>query len=264
MGVKLGNRRFAPGLWPTLAVVVVLPAFLWLGSWQLDRAAFKRERLAAFEAPEPSDVLSMSQVLKEQYDAGSGVGVRHVTAEGAYDSGARHILLEQMNHGGKAGFYVLTPLRLADEPAHWVMINRGWVERDYANDALPSLPALDDEPRDLRGLLKDLPVPGLRVASALPSQANLAFPLAMLYPRAGDLQQVLGEPVYDGMVLLDPAAPDGFVREWQPRIDGPQKHMGYAVQWFSFAGTLLVLYLILNFKPADRAAQSAAVRRAAG
>ncbi|MEO0423634.1 MAG: SURF1 family protein [Pseudomonadota bacterium] len=263
MGLKVGNRRFAPGLWPTLAVALLLPAFLWLGNWQLDRAAFKRERLAAFEAAEPSDVLSMSQVVRDRVDAADGVGVRHVVAEGAYDPG-QQIFLEQMNHGGKAGFYVLTPMRLADARERWVMINRGWVERDYAAEALPSLPALDDEPRELRGILKGLPVPGLRVASAVPSASDLTFPLAMLYPRADDLEQVLGGPVYDGMVLLDRAAPDGFVREWQPRIDGPQKHMGYAVQWFSFAGTLLVLYLILNFKPADRAAPSAAVRRAAG
>lgn len=263
MGVKLGNRRFAPGVWPTLAVVLLLPAFLWLGSWQLDRAAFKRERLAAFEAAAPSDVLSMSQAVRNQYDATDGVGVRHVVAEGAYDAD-RHIFLEQMNHGGKAGFYVLTPMRLTDARERWVMINRGWVERDYATEALPALPALGAEPRELRGLLKGLPVPGLRVASAVPSAEGLTFPLAMLYPRASDLEQVLGGPVYDGMLLLDPAAPDGFVRQWQPRIDGPQKHMGYAVQWFSFAGTLLALYLILNVKPADRVAPSAAVRRAAG
>ncbi len=261
MRLRVGNRRFEPGLWPTLAVLALLPAFLWLGNWQLERAAFKRERLAAYEAASPSDVLPMAQAVREQYDAASGVGVRHVSARGTYE-GTRHVLLEQMSHGGKAGFYVLTPMRLSAAPDTLLMVNRGWIERDYADSTLPELAPLTGETRELTGVLRGLPVPGLRVASPLPDASDLTFPLSMLYPRVGDLEQVLGSRVYDGMVLLDPSAEDGFLRQWQPRIDGPQKHMGYAVQWFSFAGTLLVLYLVLNFKRADRV--SPAVRRATG
>ena len=126
MRLRVGNRHFEPGLWPTLAVLVLLPAFLWLGNWQLERAAFKRERLAAYEAASPSDVLPMAQAVRERYDAGSGVGVRHVSARGTYE-GVRHVLLEQMSHGGKAGFYVLTPMRLSGAPDTLLMVNRGWI-----------------------------------------------------------------------------------------------------------------------------------------
>jgi surfeit locus 1 family protein len=62
------------------------------------------------------------------------------------------------------------------------------------------------------------------------------------------LTALLGEPVFDGVVLLSPSADDGFVRDWRPAGVSPQKHVGYAVQWFSFAGTLLLLYLVLNFR----------------
>ncbi|MEO0973265.1 MAG: SURF1 family protein [Pseudomonadota bacterium] len=248
MALVVGNRRFAPGVWPTLAVLLVLPAFVWLGNWQLERAAFKRERLAVHDAGGVlATPVSLRELIAQGYDATSGIGLRHVAVRGRYDAGERHVLLEQMSHRGRPGYYVLTPLEVDGVSAR-VMVNRGWLRRDYAAEALPALPALDTELREVVGMLRPLPVPGLRVASASAARVPTAFPVSLLYPTAADLSHLLGEEIYDGMVLLDAAAPDGFVREWQPPADGPGKHMGYAVQWFSFAATLLVLYLILNFK----------------
>ena len=36
---------------------------------------------------------------------------------------------------------------------------------------------------------------------------------------------------------------DGFVREWNPVIMSPEKHIGYAVQWFSMTFVLILLFL---------------------
>ena len=48
------------------------------------------------------------------------------------------------------------------------------------------------------------------------------------------------------LVLLDPAEPDGYVRSWAPPGFPPMRHIGYAVQWFALALTLLAIYVVTN------------------
>jgi surfeit locus 1 family protein len=65
------------------------------------------------------------------------------------------------------------------------------------------------------------------------------------YPTAADLAGRLGEPLYDYQLLLDGAAPDGFVRDWQPPVLPPERHLSYAGQWLVFAvGALLAAVTI--------------------
>jgi len=52
-------------------------------------------------------------------------------------------------------------------------------------------------------------------------------------------------------VLLDPAAPDGYRRNWRPSDFGPERHIGYAFQWFALAVTLVILYLAWSFRTSD-------------
>ena len=223
-------------------MAVLLPAFLGLGNWQLERAQEKRERLAQFA--DDSDRASLATLTQRQ--AGAGAGFVHVRGEGEYLEGAPQVLLEGMSHQGRAGYHVLTPLRLAGT-SRLVLVNRGWIPRDFARTAPPEVTSPAPGERNVAGVLTPLPVPGLRVANTrVTSQDAPVVP--MLYPRAGELAELFGEAVFDGMVLLAPDAPDGFLRDWRPAGPAPAKHVGYAVQWFSFAGTLAVLYLVLNFR----------------
>jgi cytochrome oxidase assembly protein ShyY1 len=39
----------------------------------------------------------------------------------------------------------------------------------------------------------------------------------------------------------------GFAgRDWQPTTMGPDKHRGYAVQWFALAATAFIAWLVLG------------------
>jgi len=45
---------------------------------------------------------------------------------------------------------------------------------------------------------------------------------------------------------------EGFVRNWPPPGERITMHLGYAYQWFGFALTLLVIYIVLNVKKVER------------
>jgi surfeit locus 1 family protein len=50
------------------------------------------------------------------------------------------------------------------------------------------------------------------------------------------------------MILQQDDRKDGLIREW-PRPDiGVGKNLGYALQWFSMAAAVLVIYLVLSVK----------------
>ena len=57
----------------------------------------------------------------------------------------------------------------------------------------------------------------------------------------------LKRPVLPFVVLLDEADPRGFVREWSPYLGiGPDRHRGYALQWFSLAAAVAVVWIVVK------------------
>ena len=66
-----------------------------------------------------------------------------------------------------------------------------------------------------------------------------------------------GETILPRIVLLDENEPDGFRRDWSTRFSvgefGPEKHIGYAVQWFGLAFALIAIYVIVGIKQSSTA-----------
>jgi surfeit locus 1 family protein len=143
---------------------------------------------------------------------------------------------------------VLTPLERADGGG-WVLVDRGWVPLGATRGELPDVAVGADE-REVSGVLDGLPVPGLRVGPAAAPDAT-GWPRVMLFPTEADVESALGAGVESRIVLLDPGVADGFERAWKPSLGfGPERHLGYAVQWFSFAIVTIVLLIALNLRRA--------------
>jgi len=138
---------------------------------------------------------------------------------------------------------VLTPLMTVFGP---VLVNRGWLPASADRQRLPEIEVAADV-RTIRARLDRLPRPGIRLAPTQ-SSADEPWPRRLLYPEAGQLRDALGLDVPGYQLLLLPGEPDGYLRDWRPAVMGPDKHVGYAVQWFSFTAAITVLYLILNLK----------------
>jgi cytochrome oxidase assembly protein ShyY1 len=77
------------------------------------------------------------------------------------------------------------------------------------------------------------------------------YPVVAAFPNHAELAQLLGESSWTkaaDLVLLDPAEPDGYVRNWAAPGFPPMRHFGYAVQWFALALTLFVIYVVTNLR----------------
>lgn len=172
-----------------------------------------------------------------------------VRLEGRYD-GAHQILLDNRTHAGRAGYEVLTPFELND--GRWALVNRGWIPFSGYRDRLPDV-ALTGPAASVTvtGRVDTLPTQGMAAGHAAPA-ADAVWPKVTSYPQPAELAAVLERPIEARQVLLDAGAPDGYLREWQAPGMPPERHFSYAAQWWLFAATVAVLYVILNLHKTDR------------
>lgn len=239
MGSRPGNSILRVSVAPTLVVAVLLPVLVGLGLWQLQRAEEKRQIAAEFEAGAGAVAIEDPGALRALGELPRFQGVR---LSGRYVPN-RQFLLDNMTDGGAAGYRVLTPLR-AQGSDIWVIVDRGWVARRF-DGALPDV-GVDDGVRSIEGRTNRLPRPGVELAGA--PALDGSWPRVVQFPRLAELEKILGRPLAGAVVLLDPEAEDGYLRRWQPTTFGPERHVGYAIQWFALATTLLIIFLYFNFR----------------
>jgi len=230
--------RFTPRLIPTLATVAAVAAFALLGRWQLDRAEEKRALAAAFATAGPAVELPDDSAALPRY--------QRVTARGRYDAG-HQFLLDNRVHDGRAGVQVLTPLVLDGGGA--VLVNRGWQPFGRTRQDLPDV-AVPEGPRRVAGKIDELPKAGIR----LPAAASGGWPRLVSYPDMTELETLSGSRFHPRVILLDPAEPDGYVRDWRLHGASPDRNLGYAIQWFAFAATAVAIWIALSLRrPGEKA-----------
>ena len=235
-----------------LFALALMAGFSALGTWQLGRGAQKQAMLA-----ETAGVLDARRARPLAEASDPAARDRHDWAEGrARFVDVAPVLLDNQQRDGRVGVRVF---RLAQAEARdLLLVDMGWLP-------LPGdrrLPALAPGGRDalagdfeLRGLLAPPPAAGLRLGTGIASSAHVeaggepVWLATRIEPAA--ISQALGTgPVAPRVLRLDPALPIGHERDLVLLANTlpPEKHRGYAVQWFGLAIATLLTALILTFR----------------
>ena len=225
-----------PGGLPLVGFALMMAILMSLGTWQLWRAEQRAATYGQFDRAGERPALTVP-VGGDRFDEQR---YRWLELRGQYLA-SRQVLLDSMIHEGRVGYHVLTPFRLArGEP--WVLVNRGWVPAHPERRQLPNV-EVDEGVRVIRARIDALPRPGLTFEDRRGSTGG--WPLVALFPDFEELEARLESPLQPYQLLLSAEAPDGFVRAWQPRTMPPERHVGYAIQWYSLAAVLGVLGVVL-------------------
>jgi surfeit locus 1 family protein len=220
----------------TLLVVAGTLVCVRLGIWQLDRLeqrrAFNERYLeATLTSPLILESAPLADLTLMEY--------RTIFVTGRYDP-INQVVLRNQFHDGEPGFLLLTPLVFADNTA--ILVARGWIPA--AGNASPSDWRKYDQLEDvtLGGIIRlGQTEPGLGGVPDPEGQSRLDFwnlvnveriSRQVPYPLASAFIQPDPDPA-----LTAPPYPSQPVIEV---TEGP--HMGYALQWFSFAALLFVGY----------------------
>jgi surfeit locus 1 family protein len=234
------TRRFLPGLWPTLAVAGLLPALVALGFWQLQRAGEKRMLQDEYDARAAGPAVRIEPRLQRAED----LRFYRVTVRGRYE-GAHQLFIDNRVYQGRAGYHVVTPLKIEDSEVR-VLVNRGWLPLGDDRARLPAA-AFPAGVQDVAGVAT---VPADKPFRLGP-EAPLRDDGRTLWQHM-DLARFAASvryPVQPVVLLLDSQSPaGGFTRDWSRLDAGIAVHQGYAFQWFALAATLLALYLFLGWR----------------
>ena len=237
------RRRFRPTLWPTLATLIVFPVLLGLGWWQLERADFKQAQEARAEAEDARAPVVLGTGLREQAAQPEAWSHRRVRAAGQYLP--RHFLLDNRTRRGVAGFHVLTPFAFDDGRTLGVMVNRGWIPLGPDRSHLPEI-ATPAGTLEVRGRSR---VPGEAFLLGEAGYRGELWPRVVQSIELEKMEAALGIDLLPFVVEQSPTDPHGFEREWRAYGGlSPRRHRGYAFQWFALAATLLVIYVVVNFR----------------
>ena len=218
----------------TLAAIIFFALLLWLGRWQLDRAGEKESRQALYDARLGEATL----VLTGAVASPEPLLYRRVRAAGEWVA-ARQIFVDNQIREGRAGFHVITPLRLEGREDA-VLVNRGWIARDAG---FPRAPAVA--------------VPSGRVeVTGLATRPPARYRELSSETVTGDVWQNLSIERYAArsglallpvVVLADTPAP-GLAAVREKPDAGVAKHYEYAWTWFALAATVAALWLALNVR----------------
>jgi surfeit locus 1 family protein len=220
-------QRGAASTYLAIAGLLALAAvFASLGAWQLRRAGESRATLAMFASGSAGDALA-----ELPFELDAAARFRRVEIDGEYVAEPQ-FLLDNMLYDGVAGYHVLSALRLPGAPER-LLVNRGWVPSHGDRRALPDV-SVGGGVQRITGRLERLPRPGMRLGEAA-GDGVASGTVVLQFPTAAELAERLGAPVLDYQLLLDPDAPQGYVREWRAPGVAPERHLSYAGQWLALA-----------------------------
>lgn len=237
------KRKFRPGLVPTLIFIPLLLVLLRLGIWQLDRAEEKQQVLDHFQHMAQMPALSL---LPDKSSQRNSIHNRKLILRGHFLA-TQSFLHDNQIYQGKVGYHVLTPF-VDQASGRVVLVNRGWVAMPYLRrDILPDTAVSADEVT-IHGTIY-LPFEEA-ISFDVQGAVGQDWPKVIQTIKPQELSGVLQHELMPYWVLLDENVQGlgDYKREWQLIAAPPEQSISYAMQWFTMAGVLVILYIVLNFK----------------
>ena len=189
----------------TLLVIAVIVAFGLLSRWQWARAEERRVQHNAIASAEAA--VPYSPAITTEWQP--------VTATGTYDT--QQLLVRRRPLNGSNGFWVVTPMRLAD--GGQVLVVRGWIRATDVQTDVVTPPAPPSGTVNISGRW--------RLAEAPSSSEGLPTGQVMSVDQ-GYIQLASSTPEQAGLIVLP-----------LPEID-ESRNVSYAVQWLLFAAVAMI------------------------
>ncbi len=238
-GVKL---QFQIEWRTTVFTAILLPVLVFLGFWQLQRAEEKAQLAQAYEARGQMPPAQFAPQLARQSE--SNLRYLPVRLRGTYlpDS---DILLDNRIQQGRFGYEVVSPFRtFGGEDV--VLVNRGWIEGDRSRQILPTIPRPEGEVIVEATVYIPPGEPYLLADQVYEGQWPLRLQAIEFDKLTPLLSDKTGATVFPHLMRIQPDQPGALSVSWQVINVSPGKHQAYAVQWFSMAVALLLLFVFAS------------------
>jgi len=224
--------RFKPKLLPTLLLLILLAFFITLAVWQLHRYRYKKELLQQFQDAASAQPIGLSQINKFQ-----DIRFRHIRVRGHYIN-KKSMLIQHRRYQEQPGFDVLTPFEV-EGSQKILLVNRGWVpmQSNRQSPALQSIYGI----QTIVGTIKTVSHRSFILGKNILNPSK--WPLIMQKINISEISKLTQYKLYPFILRLDANQANGFVRDWKVVTTKPERHLGYALQWFGLGFVLIIVYL---------------------
>jgi surfeit locus 1 family protein len=222
-----------------LFAATILVTLITLGFWQLDRLEQRRAQNAARLA-----VLDQNPITVTPASDPATLFGRRVRVTGTFRNAESVILRARKSDSGVDGVHLLTPLQLSGSDQA-VLIDRGWLLAEQAAPERRGAFAIDREIT-----LEGVALPPQARPDALLAASDLPLPGetridAWVRVDVLRIQEQVAAPLLPFFIEQLPSGSGSLPRPPDPRLLDEGPHLSYALQWFAFAGMLVVVYTAL-------------------
>jgi surfeit locus 1 family protein len=229
---------------PFIATVLLVALGITLGQWQDRRAAGKIAIEQTLEARAKAGPVAVGAAALAMGD----VEYAKVKVTGEFVRGWP-LFLDNRPLKGRAGFYLLMPLKIAGSNMH-VLVARGWLPRHSAErDRLPPF----DTPQGtvtIEGVAKSSMGHIMQLGTA-PALKPGAIVQNVDLAQFGAASGLALQPFF--IEQAGASAPgEMLVRDWPAPSLGVEKHQGYAFQWYALAVMALLFFVLTGFRRGNK------------
>jgi surfeit locus 1 family protein len=231
-------------LFPSLAALIALAILIGLGTWQLQRKAWKEGLFAQIQARAYGEAGAIVPATAWGTWRAGEDEFRRVRVTGTflhqYETPVYGLAPGQRGAPAQ-GYYLMTPLRLADGAV--VMVNRGFVPTELRDpttrpESQPSGEAI------VTGLVRAPEERNAFTPADDPARNTWFARDPQGIAKAHNLERVA--PFY---VEADATPnPGGWPKGGQTRLDLPNNHLQYAVTWYGIALTLVGVFVAFAWR----------------
>ena len=228
-----------------IAFLAALAILLSLGTWQMQRLAWKETLLADMAERRVAPPASLAEI-EAMAASGEEIEYRPVSVSGVFaNNWERHFFA---TWHGRTGYHVYTPLALAD--GRFLFVNRGFVPFEAKEPEMRKQGQLTGE-QSVSGLAR-APLAG-KPSSIVPD--NDLSKNIFYWKDLDAMASSAGIPA-DRLVPFfvdagDAANPKGLPIGGVTQFDLPNNHLQYAVTWYGLAAALVGVALYARFRRKD-------------
>lgn len=216
-----------------LIVLFVVAILCVLGTWQINRYLDKQLRMEQINQRSEQGLINHSRLSELALNDVRDV---HISISPIKFSESI-LLLDNQQYKGQVGFKILVPVTTNQG---WILVNLGWVAGRKDRLALPTIPSLHELTASLSGAIS---IPGLNRFVTETAQADGVFPKVIQQVQFTKISELVNLPLLPYMLTVTQPS-DDYIREWQPVVMEPLKHIGYALQWYGLALAAGIIYIV--------------------
>jgi cytochrome oxidase assembly protein ShyY1 len=214
-----------------IITLIVFSLLINLGLWQSSRAIEKEQRLSRITSLNTTSPISLQQVVSLSNT--ENINDFPVQASGRFVA-EKIFLLDNQVSGGRLGYQVL---QILTTEKNAVLVNLGWVQGSINRQELPEISGYRGEVSFASKVR--LVEPNIQLMAQ--DFSSFQWPLRVQQIELDKFSVLLDKPLLPFVLYVNETELIGYKKDWQAIVMPPEKHRGYAFQWFSLAIAWLVL-----------------------